>query len=467
MRKDQVPYLISKCVMSGSCLTTTIALLDSWPGLKDHANTLSSVPPGKHLNVMAVPPGATALCQPLDVYFFRLFKRYIRRMHENAVHIKPEFSRFSGDNILKVLIQTCQKFCARRFRECFMYAWFAASYRFTPRTVYNISELLGQRRSRITSDDLFSLSKPPGKTLVVGASYVALECAGFLAELGFSVDLLIRSKPLKSFDQDCVKFVMENLKNHVNVLYAKEVNELQREMDKTKVKFSDSSTDVYDTVVWAMGRDPQSHDLNLAGAGVETDRSSGRIVVAEDDRTSAQDVYAIGDIALGRPELTPTAIRAGQLLAQRLFGGGSQLMAYDTVPTTVFTPLEFGTIGLTEERASEQFGADAIEVYHSHFTPFEYVIPQDPSAAQCYAKVICLRSAPRKVLGMHLVGPNAAEIIQGYAVAMKVGVTFDQLTGMEFLFMMLGLFQRLVWEEELLTPSQSSDQSRPGNADLI
>ncbi|WKY01217.1 hypothetical protein Q1695_015318 [Nippostrongylus brasiliensis] len=280
----------------------------------------------------------------------------------------------------------------------------------------------------ITSDDLFSLSKPPGKTLVVGASYVALECAGFLAELGFTVDLLIRSKPLKSFDQDCVKLVMENLKNHVNILYAKEVNELQREMDKTKVKFSDSSTDVYDTVVWAMGRDPQNDNLNLAGAVVETDRSSGRIVVAEDDRTSAQDVYAIGDIALGRPELTPTAIRAGQLLAQRLFGGGSQLMTYDTVPTTVFTPLELGTIGLTEERASEQFGVDAIEVYHSHFTPFEYVIPQDPSAAQCYAKVICLRSAPRKVLGMHLVGPNAAEIIQGYAVAMKVGVTFDQLT---------------------------------------
>ncbi|VDL84764.1 unnamed protein product [Nippostrongylus brasiliensis] len=175
---------------------------------------------------------------------------------------------------------------------------------------------------------------------------------------------------------------MENLKSHVNILYAKEVNELQREMDKTKVKFtqftddefqvkfSDSSTDVYDTVVWAMGRDPQSDNLNLAAAGVDTDRSSGRIVVAEDDRTSAQDVYAIGDIALGRPELTPTAIRAGQLLAQRLFGGGSQLMTYDTVPTTVFTPLELGTIGLTEERASEQFGVNAIEVSSSSLCLF-------------------------------------------------------------------------------------------------
>ncbi|VDL81212.1 unnamed protein product [Nippostrongylus brasiliensis] len=128
MRKDQVPSLISKCVMSGSYPTTTIALLDSWPGLKDHANILSGVPPGKHLKMMTVPPGATALCQPLDVYFLRLFKRYIRRIHESAVHMKPEFCCFSRNNILKVLSQTYRQFCAPRFRECFKYAWFAAGY---------------------------------------------------------------------------------------------------------------------------------------------------------------------------------------------------------------------------------------------------------------------------------------------------------------------------------------------------
>ncbi|XGW15371.1 hypothetical protein V3C99_001116 [Haemonchus contortus] len=287
----------------------------------------------------------------------------------------------------------------------------------------------------ITSDDLFSLSKSPGKTLVVGASYVALECAGLLAGVGFPVDLLIRSKPLKSFDQDCVKLVMANLQEQgVNVIYAKEVASVQLDGDKKKVSFKGSAAahssvdETYDTIVWAIGRDPQHGDLNLAGAGVKIDGSSGKIIVGKDDQTSAEDVYAIGDVVQGRPELTPTAIRAGQLLARRMFTGASQIMNYDNVPTTVFTPLELGTVGLTEEEAIQKFGSENIEVFHSHFTPFEYVIPQDPSSAHCYAKVICLRNPPGKILGMHIVSPNAAEIIQGYAVAFNAGITFEQLT---------------------------------------
>ncbi|VDO34799.1 unnamed protein product [Haemonchus placei] len=278
----------------------------------------------------------------------------------------------------------------------------------------------------ITSDDLFSLPKSPGKTLVVGASYVALECAGLLAGVGFPVDLLIRSKPLKSFDQDCVKLVMANLQEQgVNVIYAKEVARVRLDGDKKKVNSVDET---YDTIVWAIGRDPQHGDLNLAGAEVKVDNSSGKIIVGKDDQTSAEDVYAIGDVVQGRPELTPTAIRAGQLLARRIFAGANQTMNYDNVPTTVFTPLELGTVGLTEEEAIRKFGSENIEVFHSHFTPFEYVIPQDPSSAHCYAKVICLRNPPRKILGMHIVSPNAAEIIQGYAVAFNAGITFEQLT---------------------------------------
>ncbi|KAK6039589.1 hypothetical protein COOONC_22907, partial [Cooperia oncophora] len=105
--------------------------------------------------------------------------------------------------------------------------------------------------------------------------------------------------------------------------------------------------------------------LNLSAAGVKTDDSTSRIVVGKDDRTSAENVYAIGDVRIrGRPELTPTAIRAGQLLARRIFAGASQTMNYDNVPTTVFTPLELGTVGSTEERASHEFGSENIEVYH-------------------------------------------------------------------------------------------------------
>ncbi|KAK6039587.1 hypothetical protein COOONC_22908, partial [Cooperia oncophora] len=107
-----------------------------------------------------------------------------------------------------------------------------------------------------------------------------------------------------------------------------------------------------------------SHGSLNSAAGVKTDDLTSRIVVGKDDRTSAENVYAIGDVALGRPELTPTAIRAGQLLARRIFAGASQTMNYDNVPTTVFTPLELGTVGSTEERASHEFGSENIEVYH-------------------------------------------------------------------------------------------------------
>ncbi|EYB86689.1 hypothetical protein Y032_0275g1072 [Ancylostoma ceylanicum] len=257
----------------------------------------------------------------------------------------------------------------------------------------------------ITSDDLFWSVKSPGKTLVVGASYVALETAGMLADLGLPVDLLIRSRPLKPFDQDCVKCVVEGLKHHgANVIYGREVGEVALDGDKRKVTFKDVSTgqnvanDVYDTVIWAMGRDPQHGTLNLAAAGIDVDSSSDRIIVGDDDRTSARNIYAIGDIALGRPELTPAAIRAGQLLAGRLFNGSKELMDYFNIPTTVFTPLELGTVGHTEEQAAYLFGAENIEVsftsvqvyrvYHSHFTPFEYVVPQDDDSAHCYAKVM-------------------------------------------------------------------------------
>lgn len=101
MRKDQVPLLIEECVMATSP-PYTIVLLDSWSGFKDHSNVLSGVPPNKQMRIMTIPPGATALCQPLDVYFFRLFKRFIRKIHENALHLKPDFNCFARDNTLKV-----------------------------------------------------------------------------------------------------------------------------------------------------------------------------------------------------------------------------------------------------------------------------------------------------------------------------------------------------------------------------
>lgn len=119
-----------------------------------------------------------------------------------------------------------------------------------------------------------------------------------------------------------------------------------------------------------------------------------------------------------RPELTPVAIHAGRLLARRLFGGSKIEMDYTNVATTVFSPLEYGSVGLSEEAAVEKYGDDNIEIYHAYYKPTEFFIPQK-SIAHCYLKVIAQRTGEQKVLGMHFIGPQAGEVIQGFAAAVK------------------------------------------------
>lgn len=119
-----------------------------------------------------------------------------------------------------------------------------------------------------------------------------------------------------------------------------------------------------------------------------------------------------------RPELTPVAIHAGRLLSRRLFGNSTIQMDYDNVATTVFSPLEYGAVGLSEETAIERFGEDNIEVYHAYYKPTEFFIPQR-SIAHCYLKVVAKREGDQKVLGLHFIGPQAGEVIQGFAAAIK------------------------------------------------
>ena len=120
----------------------------------------------------------------------------------------------------------------------------------------------------------------------------------------------------------------------------------------------------------------------------------------------------------GKPELTPVAIQAGKLLAQRLYGDSKLQMDYDNVPTTVFSPLEYSCCGLSEEAAIERVGADNVEVYHAFYKPTEFFVPQR-SPANCYLKVVAEKAGPQKVLGLHFLGPQAGEVMQGFAAALK------------------------------------------------
>eukprot|EP00245_Coleochaete_scutata_P002496 TRINITY_DN1330_c0_g3_i1.p1 TRINITY_DN1330_c0_g3~~TRINITY_DN1330_c0_g3_i1.p1 ORF type:complete len:287 (+),score=77.70 TRINITY_DN1330_c0_g3_i1:77-862(+) len=196
--------------------------------------------------------------------------------------------------------------------------------------------------------------------------------------------------------------------------------------------------DVFDTVILAVGRDALTQDLGLDKAGVVVDGRTGKIPAVH-EQTNVPHIYAIGDVLEGRQELTPVAIKAGVLLAKRLFGGGTVAMDYNLVPTTVFTPLEYGCVGMAEELAAETYGADNIEVYHSFVKPLEWAPNHEAKDGvqhrednACYMKLVTNRLDNERVVGLHVLSPNAGEITQGYALGMKLGARkedFDGLVG--------------------------------------
>ncbi|XP_029830544.2 thioredoxin reductase 2, mitochondrial [Ixodes scapularis] len=286
----------------------------------------------------------------------------------------------------------------------------------------------GALEHAITSDDLFSLEKPPGKTLVVGGSYVALECAGFLNGLGFDVSVMVRSICLRGFDQQMSKLVTSHMESvGTRFLWTCLPKEVKKCPDgRLQVSWTDSQgsmqEDVFDTVMFAIGRQAKTKGLNLEGVGVRLNPRNHKVVASDLEQSSVSNIYAIGDVLDGRPELTPVAIRAGKLLARRLAGVTDERMDYDKVATTVFTPLEYGCVGLSEEAALETHGADDVDVLHAFYKPLEYTVPQR-DASHCYMKAVTLRSGSQPVLGLHMTGPHAGEVIQGYAAALKCNLT--------------------------------------------
>ncbi|UYV83729.1 TXNRD1 [Cordylochernes scorpioides] len=283
----------------------------------------------------------------------------------------------------------------------------------------------GVTRCGLRSDDLFFLKESPGRTLVIGASYVALECAGFLRGLGLDVTLMVRSIFLRGFDQEMANKVAEHLREEEGVKIVQPcVPTRVEKVEKGVLKVygrrqgdNEEEIGTFNTVVFAIGRDPCTSDLGLDKVGVKLN-SAGRVIVDEAERTSVPNIYAIGDIIDRGLQLTPVAIKAGLLLANRLYGSSKELMDYQNVPTTVFTPLEYGCCGLTEDEAVEKYGADKIEVYHICFQPFEWAVPQRGKNG-CYVKLICHIPDNERVVGLHYLGPQAGEVVQGYSLSMR------------------------------------------------
>lgn len=298
----------------------------------------------------------------------------------------------------------------------------------------------------LTSDDIFQKKEAPGKVCVVGASYVALEIAGFMSALGYDVTVLVRSILLRGFDQEMAELIKAFMINH-GTKFIDGVTPQSIVKDEATGKLTvtyggktvEAATLECDTVLQGIGRSADTSVLGLDKAGVSTNKW-GEIPV-DKEQTNVPHIYAIGDVIEGIWELTPVAIQAGRMLAGRLYGGKSLYMDYHTIPTTVFTPLEYGAIGFAEEAAIEKFGAENLETYHSKFAPLEWsLMPSDFNAfekweadkASCFCKLVCLKTEDERVVGFHYAGPNAGEVTQGFATAMRLGATkldFDMTIG--------------------------------------
>lgn len=276
----------------------------------------------------------------------------------------------------------------------------------------------------IDSDGFFALTEQPKKALVIGAGYIAVEVAGVLHALGTDTHLLIRGdKPLRSFDSDITDMLLERMTQDKLKLH-KQTNVIKIE------KISDGNLTVHcdngveftgvDCVIWAIGREPASDKLNLAAAGVTTDKD-GNITTDKYQNTNVKGIYAVGDVT-GEAQLTPVAVKAGRLLAERLFNKNmpDAHMDYALIPTVVFSHPPIGTIGLTEAEAIEKYGAANVKVYRSGFAAMYNAITEHRALSRF--KLVC-SGKDEKVVGLHGIGEGMDEVLQGFAVAIKMGAT--------------------------------------------
>jgi len=240
---------------------------------------------------------------------------------------------------------------------------------------------------------------------------------------------MVRSILLRGFDQGMAEKLGEYLSG-IGIKFIRET--IPEKIERTphgmkSVTWIDKETnqpksESFQTILFAIGRTADTHSLNLEKLGVKLDKSNQKVIVGDDDQTSVSNIYAIGDCAKGRLELTPTAIMAGQLLAKRLFALSAVLMDYRNVPTTIFTPLEYSSCGYSEEAAKDQFTEENITVIKKTFKPVEWSFSESRPAKACQVKII-IRKDDDMLIGLHYLGPNAGEVLQGYAVAIKMGCT--------------------------------------------
>jgi glutathione reductase (NADPH) len=279
----------------------------------------------------------------------------------------------------------------------------------------------------ISSNEAFFLESLPEKIIIVGGGYIAVEFAGIFNGLGVDTTLLYRGPLfLRGFDQDLRTTLAEEMqKKGIKIKFNANVSKIDKTDDNLIATLEDNTQLDAGQIMYATGRKPMTENLGLEKVGVELDKKNA-IKVNDDYQTNVASIYAIGDVT-DRVNLTPVALAEGMVLAKRFFANEQKTVDYSDIPTCVFSQPNLGTVGLTEEQAREKYSE--IDIYKSKFTPMKYSLSDNDE--KTVMKMIVDKETDR-VVGVHMLGPDAGEIIQGIGIAMKAGASkqdFDSTIG--------------------------------------
>lgn len=272
----------------------------------------------------------------------------------------------------------------------------------------------------ITSDGFFALREQPRRVAIIGGGYVGVELSGVLNALGSQVSIIVLEERLMArFDHKISEVLEREMSAQgIKIKTSCQVNALAGSDGSIIVHHREGKNiGHFDTVIWAVGRRPNTDSLNLAATGVEVS-GDGVIPVDGFDKTNVPGIYAIGDVT-GKMPLTPIAVTAGRKLAVRLFNNqADNRMDYDNIPSVVFAHPPIATMGLTEAEARRRYAK--VAVYQNEFTPMRYALSKHPATTAM--KLVCAGDN-KKVVGVHIIGEQADEMLQGFAVAVKMGAT--------------------------------------------
>ncbi len=340
-----------------------------------------------------------------DAYISRLNGIYQRNLDQAGVETIAGWARFEGPHDIRV---EDRKIHARHVL-------------IATGGIPTIPALSGAELG-ISSDGFFALETQPARVVIVGAGYIATEFAGVMNALGSEVTLILRKDTvLRAFDHTLREVVMSEMHTSgIRILSQTQINQILSGDDaRLRIECTGESLDSIDCLIWAIGRESNVTGLGLTEAGITID-DDGFIPTDPFQNTTTENVYAVGDVT-GRQALTPVAIAAGRRLADRLFDNQPDAhLAYDNIPSVIFSHPPIGTVGLTEHEAISTFGEHNIKIYQNRFTDMYHAMTsrKPPTIVK-----LVTTGADEKIIGCHVVGHGADEIIQGFAVAVKMGAT--------------------------------------------